>query len=563
MKDRVHLKLRRYLTQDEFRRELLQLKAYRGSYHGDDLFDWLERTGLVRPVIRVAWPEPIARRWWHEGHDYVGAMNDPIETDGELLAAAGELSRALTRVGLRGAHGEAPHPLDDPQPAWATFIQREAEQAYTRRMDRRYSVGNARDPVLYDRGHVRDYYTAWQVLAAAEVADMGISFRLNMADDAARSAARAAIAEGRAPEGPAFELFAPAEALTGLRQHHAALDASVWSAEEGGIAFLHAARGLGGGRVRLGEVATAQYQADRVASARTAMVRHGVALKEVASLCRFLAERWVEWDREGRPLVAEAYRIHLAAAVRMVQLALDLSFEQVAEEVGPGRCMNVALLREVWPDWAADQRDRVTMTLRPSLAAEGPGGLSDAELAAFAQFLEDERQDAFFLRLASFEDNAFSSDAPSPLTGMTSDLQGMAVAVEHAVRAMGGSGDQLYTMFKQLWAGSAVEPLLKGADQLARNAGLLKDWPDLKARIAALAATGEAGTIAATLVTAHRLRGAVHVPVPEDDELELERLFVQVMAAAAITHAHIVRERVAGESAAAGVGGGFATTPSA
>jgi hypothetical protein len=125
---------------------------------------------------------------------------------------------------------------------------------------------------------------------------------------------------------------------------------------------------------------------------------------------------------------------------------------------------------------------------------------------------------------------------------MASDLQGMAVAVEHAVRAMGGTGEQLFQMFRRLWAGTPVESLLKSNDQLARNAGLMGDWPGLKARIAALAATGDAGAVAADLVMAHRLRGAVHIPVPEEDQLELERIFVRLIAAAAMTHAHLARQ---------------------
>ncbi|WP_267382668.1 hypothetical protein [Sphingomonas sp. GC_Shp_2] len=542
MKDRVNLNLRRYLTEVEFRRELLQLKVYRGNYLGDDLFDWWERTGLVRPAVRVTWPEPIARRWWHDGHDYAGAMNDPVEPDGARLDAAVALARNLGRVGIRGAHGDAPHPLDDPEPEWEAFVQLEADQVYVRRADRRYPVGNARDPILYDRGHVRDYYSAWQVLAAAEIAEMGVLIRLDMTDDDVRYGAHDALTDGRAPDGPAFELFAPTEALNGLREHRPALDATIWASEEGQIALVRAARGLGGGRVRLGEAAAAQYHEDRIAAAKTALIRYRVSQGEIVALCRFLAERWVAWDRDGRPLIAEGYRIHLTAAVRLLQLALDLSFEQVAAAVGEGQRVDVSLLREVWPDWAAEQRDRVTMTLRPSLPTNGPGAVSDAELAAFAQFLEDERQDAFFLRLASFESNAFDSDAPSPMTGMASDLQGMAVAVEHVVRAMGGSQDQLYEMFKQLWAGTDVEPLLKKNAQLARNAALMHDWPALKVQIAALAAGGESHAVAATLVTAHRLRGAVHVPLPEDDQIELERLFVALMAAAAMTHAHLARQ---------------------
>jgi hypothetical protein len=542
MKDRVNLKLRRYLSGDEFLRQLNQLRAYRGTYHGDGLLDWFEESGLVRPILRLAWPEPIARRWWRESHEWAGEMREAMEPDGPRLDAAVTLANALTRVGLRGAHYDGPHPLDDPDPSWAPFLQGEAEQAFVPRPERRYSIGNARDPVVYDRGHVRDFYSAWQVLVAAEIADMGIFFRIDMSSDAVAEAARIALREGRAPEGPASELFAPNRALRGLREHRAALGAAIWASEEGDNAFLRAARGLGGGRIQLGEAQDASYRADRALAARAAMARYGVDIDAVITLCRFLAERWVEWDDEGRPLIAEAYRIHLAAAVRMLQLAEELTFDQIAGAVGPASTRAGPLLRRVWPDWAAEQRERVTLTLRSALPTQGLGAVSNAELDAFARFLDEERQDAIFLRLESFERHAFDGDDPAAMGGMASDLQGMAVAVEHAVRAMGGTGEQLFQMLRRLWAGTPVEPLLKSNDQLARNAGLMGDWPGLKARIAALAATGDAGAVAADLVMAHRLRGAVHIPVPEDDQLELERIFVRLMATAAMTHAHLARQ---------------------
>ena len=76
------------------------------------------------------------------------------------------------------------------------------------------------------------------------------------------------------------------------------------------------------------------------------MARHRVDTNAVIALCTFLAERWEEWDEEGRPRIAEAYRTHLAAAVRMLRLAEELTFEEVAARVGPqggrgGPCCSV------------------------------------------------------------------------------------------------------------------------------------------------------------------------------------------------------------------------------
>ena len=51
------------------------------------------------------------------------------------------------------------------------------------------------------------------------------------------------------------------------------------------------------------------------------------------------------------------------------------------------------------------------------------------------------------------------------------------------------------------------------------------------------------------MVMAHRVRGAVHVPVPEEDQLEMERIFVEVMASAAMTHAHVMRGAAASGAA--------------
>lgn len=552
MKDRISLRLRGYLTAQEFRDQLKQLKAFRGAYHGDDLLDWFESTGLVRPIVRLAWPEPVARRWWREGHGWAGDMRDPLEPDGDRLDAAEALHHALSRVGIRGSYADTAHPLDDPAPEWAQFIQAGEQQVFVPRGDRRFSIGNARDAVCFDRSHVRDYYSAWQVLAAAELGDMGIFLRIDLTDDAVAAAARQALREGRRPDGPAVELFAPTRALQGFRTHRAALDAVVWASEEGDVAFLRAARGKGGGRIRLEDEDAATYREDRIAAARAAMARYGVDVEAVLAFCEFLGERWEDWDDEGRPLIAEGYRIHLAAAVRMLQLAEDLSFEDIAGRVGPQGRRGGSLLRRVWPDWEAAQRERILLTLEGAVPTQGPGAVSRSELDAFARFLDDERQDAFFLRLESFEGNAFDGDAPAPMGGMTSDLQGMAVAVEHAVRAMGGTGDQLYSMLRQLWAGTPVERHLRRNDQLARNAALMNDWPDLKARIAEVAAIDEAGVVAADLIMAHRLRGAVHTPVPEDDQFELERLMVQQMRAAAMTHAHVARQVARPQSADTG-----------
>jgi hypothetical protein len=259
---------------------------------------------------------------------------------------------------------------------------------------------------------------------------------------------------------------------------------------------------------------------------------------------QFLAERWSDWDSEGRPLIAEAYKIYLTAAVRMLQMTSDMTFDDIKEAV------DRQTLDVVWPDWAREQKERVSRTLQGAVMAEGPGALSTEEIAAFADFVEKERQDAIFLRLESFERHAFD-DLDARLTGMSSDVQGMAVAVEHVIRAMGATKGDLYEMFQELWTDREVAKLLKRNSELARKEkGMVpsdweKDWPARKSKIEQIRCSGPAEAVAADLVMARCLRGGVHHELLEQDQFEIEKLFVALLRAAAMSHAHVQRSQAA------------------
>ena len=286
------------------------------------------------------------------------------------------------------------------------------------------------------------------------------------------------------------------------------------------------------------------YREAREEAAHCGMERHNVRTPEIIAVCKFLAERWSDWDSEGRPLIAEAYKIFLAAAVRILQMTTDMTLDDIKEAVGHQGSSFRPTLDVVWPDWAREQKERVSRTLRGAVMAEGPGKLSTEEIAAFADFVEQEQQDAIFLRLESFERHVFG-DVDAPMAGMSSDVQGMAVAVEHVIRAMGDPSDQLYKMFKALWTEPTVATLLQSNEKLARQGRPASEWPAVKAEIEQLRSSGPAGAVVADLVMAHRLRGAVHHQLPEQDQFEMEKLFFVLLRAAAITHAHVQRGKAA------------------
>ena len=50
---------------------------------------------------------------------------------------------------------------------------------------------------------------------------------------------------------------------------------------------------------------------------------------------------------------------------------------------------------------------------------------------------------------------------------------------------------------------------------------------------------GPDAKIASYLVMAHRIRGATHYKFDEEDQFELERLFVELMFAAVLTFSHV------------------------
>ena len=110
---------------------------------------------------------------------------------------------------------------------------------------------------------------------------------------------------------------------------------------------------------------------------------------------------------------------------------------------------------------------------------------------------------------------------------MHSDLQGMAVAVEQVVRAMGGQGTQLSKMFRDLWDGTEVGRILKKEKTLLERGQPLGS---LLAEINALRELGGESEKAADLILATRVRGAVHHALEVENQLELEELLLRVLS---------------------------------
>ena len=533
----------RFMTAHRFLGELTPLRAYRTEFMGTGLLERLDATSLLRPRIRVRYPDAIARRFWLESHEHVSCqLKLPTEPDGPRWDAAADLSNAFFRWENSWAYGPSLHPLDDPEPGFVGFVQQPKDFVFERWSDRRVDVSSDVYDTLFDNCNIEDYYSSWQVLFAAEVADAGIHIRLNLADEAIFRNANQALGKGRIPEGVSHSLnFLPIHAGRDFAEHEKALDAVVWFAEECWRVLSEIIKGHGSGRYQLKPSESAIYEQACQDLARASVNRFRIVDDDLVALIRFLAKYWSNWDRDGRPLIADAYKEFLGKSVLLTRRVTDLDFAQLRDQVGKVDGRFKPILDVIWPNWADEEKNRTRLTLKGAMTSDKPGGhaVADADIEGFVNFLATEGLEAFFWRLNSFENHALRGNEFA-VEGMRSDIQGMAIAVEHVAVALGGTETQLYEKFKQLWRDADVLRILKRGDvaPLARTTQLADGWPLLKVKIYALR-DEPGGKLEADLVMAHRIRGSVHTALAEDDPLELESLFIGLMRAALLTYVEV------------------------
>jgi hypothetical protein len=524
----------RFMTASTFLTELGKLRAFRGQYMGAGLLESLEVAGLLHPRLRIRYPDPIVRRFWQSSSpEMPRVMKQPVEPDGARWDDARKFDRAVDRNQNWIVYGLAPHPLDDPEPRFAQFIQRPALEAFVPQRDRRVDISNNVEDTLFTDNY-DDRYSTWQLLLAAEQADAGVHLRIMMDGEQRFCDVHEALDDGRLPAEAGYRInFLPMHAARDFKKHEKTLDAVVWFAEERSRALNNILKGQGG-RFRLSAEQNAQYEEDSQRLGVAACDRFDVATENLVALIRYFAERWSEWTHEGRPLIAGAYKEFVGVTVRLARRCGGLSFGQLRDRVGAVGGWFKPVLDLMWPDWAQEEKERVRLTLQASLARRTTS-ITEADITAFVAFLASEGLEAFFWRLNSFENHALRGNEYA-IEGMKSDIQGMAVVIEHAAMALGATETQLFEKYKQLWRDPHVLTLLRRGDvaQLARQSRLIEDWPTLKADINALRSE-PGGEIAADLVMAHRIRGGVHVHLPEDDHFELEALFTGLMRASLLT----------------------------
>lgn len=518
------MRISRYLDAGAFLTEAKTLKVLTGHIT-DAVLERLEKQRSLVPRLRLHYPDPIERRWWAQNHDGY-AVGGEQEPDGPRWDDATGLEQARQQRRWEIDPTVVAVPLDNPEARFLPFIERPAELPFVPWQDYRVAVNAEGAEPLYTSQTVVTYYSAWQLLQFAEVATMGVTSLMNLL----------ALSTWPTPEqvaaAPQSISIMPVHAMRGFVEHRAALDAMVWFAEEAMKGYEFATR-TGHHRRLISEGEGAEIMRTRLWAAEQARHRHGVDEAQLLAANRFLFEQWAQWEGDGRPLIAGAYKTIAAQGVRLACLIGGVTAAQYSERVGQAGGYLKAIMDVIWPNWEAEQRDDVRRVLvsfrRPDTLLQA--GFSDDLVDRFLDFIEAKGLHGFYWRMESFNHHSFKGNDHS-LEGLKGDVQGMAVIVEHIALALGAKKEQLRDKFKELWAGDpAVLTLLKDNKvmKVGNGKGIDLDWFDARNLL------GVPEQTAADLAIAYAIRGGAHRTIDETNPLKLERMMLILLRAAVRT----------------------------
>lgn len=520
------MRMSRFLEPNAFLDEVKKLKAAIG-YLSLPVLERLEEQRSLVPRLRLRYPDAVERRWWaaaHRGRKVAGSK----EPNGARWNAACALEKARQRASHRFWDDPATftHPLDHPVPRFRKFVQRPGRRKFMPWDAFRVDVGNGKTP-LYTSNTVVTFYSSWQILLFAEVVNMGVQHFLNLEVSGMRPSADAVAA------APGIVSWEPVHAMRDFRDHVGALDAVVWFAEESQRGYMHATRREDHGRRLLDDAKRGEIMRTRRWAAREACRRHRVSRKALVAVVRFLAERWAHWNREGRPLIADAYKAVMAQAVRLACLATGIEFAALRDRVGRAGGYLKPILDVVWTDWADEQRDylrRVLVSMgQPD--ARVRAAVTPALVGRFLDFVEANDLHSLYWRMDALHRHSFEGNDHS-LEGLKAEVQGLAVVVEHLASALGATKPQLRDKFKELWASDAT--VLKGLKdnavmKVGNGTGIDMAWHEAQHD------AGGARPVCADLAIAYAIRGGAHRIIDEDNPLVLEKMSLVLLRAALLT----------------------------
>ena len=516
----------RHLEIDQFLKEIKDLKLTRFPPQ-KAVLERLERQRILIPKIRLRYPDPIERRWYAK--DRPGYRRPkPIgqkEPNGHRWTAACALEKA--RQGQGWWRDDDPlnltNPLDSPKKEWKPFIQFPARRKFVPWTDFRVRVDGKRGGPQWHSRTVITYYSSWQVLLFIECHDMGTSYFGNTEDWDWTSGE---IPESWSGGGIQFE---PIRSLRSFRKFEKALDAVVWFTEEDARNDNYILMKPGHhGRRQIDDHEHAEMERRSIMLAKRCRTRFRVNYPQLIELVKFLCERWGDWEHIGYQNHAKAYKSFIGKAIGLAHYLNDVPLERVIKDVGRVTGHFKPTLRVIFQDWATEWREHAERLI---LSFSRPNVLLKADFTkeqtnAFLDFVEANDLFEFYWRWKSLNERASSGDHKH-LAGLKSDLQGMALSVEHIVHALLKGNvthpkTQLFDKFKQIWpAATPVGKLLKSneyRDVSQAQAKIDLDWFNSQQ------SEPTDIQIASDLAICQAIRGNAHHQISEQSQLRLERM---------------------------------------
>jgi hypothetical protein len=520
------MRISRHLEIERFLAELKELRVLPFPPN-DSVLERLERQRILMPRLRLRYPDPIERRWYAtERPGYPRPRpTGPKESNGPRWKAACALERARQKQERKWDCDPLTesNPLDSPDKEWRQFIQFPAKRNFMPWTDFRVRVDGKRSGPLWHNRTAVTYYSTWQLLLFLECHDMGTRFFGNTENWDWRSGQ---IPESWAGGGIQFE---PIRSLQSFRKFERVLDAIVWFAEEHAKNDHYVlTRSEWRGRRQIDDQEHAEMEARSVELARRCRARFRVSYPQVIQVIRFLCERWGDWERIGYQNHKKAYQAFIGKSVTLVRYLKDVPPQQLFEDVGRVTGHFKPTLRVIFQDWATEWREDAERLIisfsRPDAILKA--GFTKEQANAFLDFVERHDLYEFYWRWRSLNERAFSGDSRH-LAGLKSDIQGMALSVEHLVHAMLVGNvqfpkTQLYEKFKQIWpVATPVGKLLK-TDEYRKisqmHSAIDLDWFNKKQ------GNPLPAQIASDLAICQAIRGNAHHQISEQNQLKLERM---------------------------------------
>ena len=314
----------------------------------------------------------------------------------------------------------------------ATLFQFPAKRNFVPWTDFRLRVDGKRSgPLWYNRGAVT-YYSTRQLLLFLECHDMGTRFFGNTENWDCRS--------GQIPKswvGGGIQ-FEPIRSLQSFRKFERVLDAIAWFAEERAKNDHYVLTRSGWqGRRQIDDQEHAEMETRSVELVRRCRARFRVTYPQVIEVIRFLCERWGDWERIGYQNHKKAYQTFIGKSVTLARYLKEVPPQQIFEDVGRVTGHFKPSLWVIFQDWASEWREDAERLI---ISFSRPDAILKADFTkeqanAFLDFVEGHDLYEFYWRWRSLNERAFSGDSRR-LAGLKSDLQGMALSVEHLVHAM-------------------------------------------------------------------------------------------------------------------------------